>query len=138
MNPADPQILVKGVRKQDRRLLSKTITLIESSRPDHQQLARKIIDELLSDTGKAVRLGITGVPGVGKSTFIESLGVSLVEAGHRVAVLTVIPAAPEAVAACWPIRRAWKSLQLKKMHSFVHRLPEAPWVAWPAKPEKPC
>ena len=91
MNLADPKTLIKGVRKQDRRLLSKTITLIESSRPDHQQLARKIVDELLPHTGKAVRLGITGVPGVGKSTFIESLGISLVEAGHRVAVLAVDP-----------------------------------------------
>ena len=91
MNPSDPKILIKGVRKQDRRLLSKTITLIESSRPDHQQLARKIVDELLPHTGKAVRLGITGVPGVGKSTFIESLGIALVEADHRVAVLAVDP-----------------------------------------------
>ena len=91
MNPSDPQILIKGVRKRDRRLLSKTITLIESARADHQQLARRIVDELLPHTGKAVRLGITGVPGVGKSTFIESLGISLVEAGHRVAVLAVDP-----------------------------------------------
>jgi LAO/AO transport system kinase len=91
MNSADPKILIKGVRKQDRRLLSKTITLIESARPDHQQLARIIVDELLPHTGKAIRLGITGVPGVGKSTFIESLGMSLVEDGHRVAVLAVDP-----------------------------------------------
>jgi LAO/AO transport system kinase len=91
MNPFDPKILIRGVREQDRRLLSKTITLIESSRRDHQQWARKIVDELLPHTGKAVRLGITGVPGVGKSTFIESLGISLVEAGHQVAVLAVDP-----------------------------------------------
>jgi len=91
MNPADPKILIKGVRQQDRRLLSKTITLIESSRPDHQQLARKIVDRLLPHTGKAIRLGITGVPGVGKSTFIESLGMSLVRGGHRAAVLAVDP-----------------------------------------------
>jgi LAO/AO transport system kinase len=91
MNPEDFEIYIRGVRKQDRRLLSKTITLIESSRRDHQQWARKIVDELLPHTGKAVRLGITGVPGVGKSTFIESLGISLVEAGHRVAVLAVDP-----------------------------------------------
>jgi LAO/AO transport system kinase len=91
MNSTDPQILIKGVRNQDRRLLSKTITLIESSRRDHQQQARKIVDQLLPHTGKAVRLGITGVPGVGKSTFIESLGISLVGAGHRVAVLAVDP-----------------------------------------------
>jgi GTPase len=91
MNSEDFEIYIRGVRKHDRRLLSKTITLIESSRPDHQQLARKIVDELLPHTGKAVRLGITGVPGVGKSTFIENLGRSLVEEGHRVAVLAVDP-----------------------------------------------
>ena len=91
MNPADPKILIKGVRNQDRRLLSKTITLIESARPDHQQLARKIVDELLPHTGKTIRLGITGVPGVGKSTFIESLGMLLIQSGHRVAVLAVDP-----------------------------------------------
>ena len=91
MNPADPNTLIEGVRKQDRRLLSKTITLIESAHPDHQQLARSIVDEMLPYTGKAIRLGITGVPGVGKSTFIESLGMSLVSDGHRVAVLAVDP-----------------------------------------------
>ena len=77
MNPEDLNMYIEGVREQNRRILSKTITLIESSRPDHQELARKIVDQLLPHTGKAVRLGITGVPGVGKSTFIESLGVSL-------------------------------------------------------------
>ena len=91
MKPTDSQIFIKGVREQNRRMLSKTITLIESSLPDHQQLARKIVDQLLPHTEKAVRLGITGVPGVGKSTFIESLGISLVEAGRRVAVLAVDP-----------------------------------------------
>ena len=79
------------MRAQNRRILSKTITLIESSRPDHQELARKIVDQLVPHTGKAVRLGITGVPGVGKSMFIESLGMSLVDTGHRVAVLAVDP-----------------------------------------------
>jgi LAO/AO transport system kinase len=91
MNPVDPKKLIEGVRRQDRRLLSKTITLIESARSDHQHMARKIVDKLLPDSGKAIRLGITGVPGVGKSTFIESLGMSLVEGGHRVAVLAVDP-----------------------------------------------
>ena len=91
MNPEDFDIYIRGVRKRDRRLLSKTITLIESARPDHKQLARQIVDELLPHTGRAIRLGITGVPGVGKSTFIESLGMSLVGNGHRVAVLAVDP-----------------------------------------------
>ena len=91
MDPKDIQIYIKGVRAQNRRILSKTITLIESSRSDHQELARKILDQLLPHTGKAVRLGITGVPGVGKSMFIESLGMALVDTGHRVAVLAVDP-----------------------------------------------
>ena len=75
----------------NRRILAKTITLIESSLSCHQDSAQAILDRLLPYTGKAVRLGITGVPGVGKSSFIESLGMMLVEKGHRVAVLAVDP-----------------------------------------------
>jgi len=87
----DPQFYVQGVLNGDRRLIAKTITVIESSLPAHQRLAQTIIDLLLPYAGKAVRLGITGVPGVGKSTFIESLGTMLVKKGHRVAVLAVDP-----------------------------------------------
>jgi LAO/AO transport system kinase len=87
----DPQFYVQGVINRDRRLIAKSITVIESSLPAHQQLAQAIIDLLLPYSGKAVRLGITGVPGVGKSTFIESLGSMLVKEGHRVAVLAVDP-----------------------------------------------
>ena len=87
----DPQYYVQGVLNGDRRLIAKTITVIESSLPAHQRLAQTIIDLLLPYAGKAIRLGITGVPGVGKSTFIESLGTMLVEKGHRVAVLAVDP-----------------------------------------------
>jgi LAO/AO transport system kinase len=87
----DPQYYVQGVLEFNRRVLAKTITLIESSLPAHQELARTIIDLLIPYSGKAVRLGITGVPGVGKSTFIESLGTMLVKKGRRVAVLAVDP-----------------------------------------------
>jgi LAO/AO transport system kinase len=82
---------IDGVLSGDRRILAKTITLVESRHPDHQLLARQILDGLLDRTGRAIRLGITGVPGVGKSTFIESLGMLLVENGDRVAVLAVDP-----------------------------------------------
>jgi len=82
---------VQGVLEHDRRMLAKTITLIESSLPVHKDLARKIVDLLLPYTGKAVRLGITGMPGAGKSTFIESLGIMLVQKGYNVAVLAVDP-----------------------------------------------
>jgi len=100
----DPQFYIQGVLEQNRRIISKTITLVESSLPAHQALSRSIVDGLLPHTGNAVRLGITGVPGVGKSTFIESLGMMLVQkkthplkkgkgdiGGHRVAVLAVDP-----------------------------------------------
>jgi len=82
---------VTGLLNGNRRILAKTITLIESSLSSHLALAQAILDRLLPHTGKAVRIGITGVPGVGKSTFIESLGMLLVEKGHRVAVLAVDP-----------------------------------------------
>jgi len=87
----DPQYYIQGVLDKDRRALSKTITLIESSRSDHKGLSRQVIDGLIPHAGKAVRLGITGVPGAGKSTFIESLGMFLIEQGLKVAVLAVDP-----------------------------------------------
>jgi len=82
---------VDGVRAGDRRLLARAITLAESTRADHQALASEVLTELMPDTGRAVRVGITGVPGVGKSTFIEQLGTRLTGAGHRVAVLAIDP-----------------------------------------------
>ena len=87
----EPNYYIDGVRSGNRRILAKTITLIESAHPAHRQLGRSVVDSLLPYTGKAVRLGITGVPGVGKSTFIESFGMMLVERGHNVAVLAVDP-----------------------------------------------
>ncbi len=74
-----------------RRALAKTITLLESTRADHRERADALLNALLPHTGQALRLGISGVPGVGKSTFIETLGLFLIEQGHRVAVLAVDP-----------------------------------------------
>jgi LAO/AO transport system kinase len=87
----DPQYYIQGVLDQNRLMLARTITLIESTLPAHQELARAIIDGLLPHTGNAVRLGITGVPGAGKSTYIESFGTLLTEKDHRVAVLAIDP-----------------------------------------------
>ncbi|OQY02221.1 MAG: methylmalonyl Co-A mutase-associated GTPase MeaB [Desulfobacteraceae bacterium 4572_130] len=91
MNINDYNFYLNGVVKKNRRIIAKTITLIESSLPEHRQIADKVIEKLLQNTGKSVRLGITGVPGVGKSTFIESLGLDLAQKGHKVAVLAVDP-----------------------------------------------
>ena len=85
------QELVKGVRSTDRASLGRAITLIESNLPDHRQRAQELLSELLPASGSAHRVGITGVPGVGKSTFIETLGTRLTSMGHKVAVLTVDP-----------------------------------------------
>ncbi|MFO8084346.1 MAG: methylmalonyl Co-A mutase-associated GTPase MeaB [Desulfobacterales bacterium] len=85
------QPYIDGVLERNRRILAKTITLMESSLSTHRHMSRQILEKLLPYSGKAVRLGITGVPGVGKSTFIESFGLNLVEKGHRVAVLAVDP-----------------------------------------------
>ncbi|MDR1890216.1 MAG: methylmalonyl Co-A mutase-associated GTPase MeaB, partial [Zoogloeaceae bacterium] len=73
------------------RALAKAITLIESTRPDHQERARCLLNELLPHTGKTIRVGISGAPGAGKSTFIEALGNHLIDRGHRLAVLAIDP-----------------------------------------------
>ncbi|HKK71712.1 MAG TPA: methylmalonyl Co-A mutase-associated GTPase MeaB [Candidatus Krumholzibacteria bacterium] len=82
---------VDGIRAGDRAVLGRALTLIESNRPEHQDLAQQMLRELLPDTGAAIRVGLTGVPGAGKSTFIETLGTRLTREGHRVAVLAVDP-----------------------------------------------
>lgn len=83
--------LAAGVRACDRAAIGRAITLVESRRPDDAQPAQKLLAELLPHSGAAHRVGITGVPGVGKSTLIETLGTMLTERGHRVAVLAVDP-----------------------------------------------
>lgn len=83
--------LVNGVLARQRRALAKTITLLESTRADHRERGQQVLEALLPHTGRSIRIGISGVPGVGKSTFIEALGALLIERGHRVAVLAIDP-----------------------------------------------
>lgn len=82
---------VEGIRAGNRVLLSQAITLIESTRPDHQDLAQQIIEQCLPHSGKSLRIGITGTPGVGKSTFIESFGMHIIQEEKNVAVLAIDP-----------------------------------------------
>jgi len=91
MLDANDRALVDGVLARQLRPLAKAITLIESQREDHKLRAQHVLEALLPHTGGAVRVGISGVPGVGKSTFIEALGLYLIEQGLRVAVLAVDP-----------------------------------------------
>ncbi len=92
MNPASVQAgLLGGESLAQRRAIAKAITLLESTRADHRAQGDALLTALLPYTGKSLRIGISGVPGVGKSTFIEALGLYLIDQGHRVAVLTIDP-----------------------------------------------
>lgn len=91
MKLLDAQSYVDGVRNGDRATLARTITLIESEKPKHAELAQEVLEGLLPNTGGSYRVGISGVPGAGKSTFIDALGTHLTGQGHRVAVLAVDP-----------------------------------------------
>jgi LAO/AO transport system kinase len=83
--------LAAAIRRGERAALARAITLVESTRADHRERAQQLLLDLMPDAGKALHVGITGVPGVGKSTTIEALGMYLIEHGHRVAVLAVDP-----------------------------------------------
>ena len=94
--PPDPGLpdiaaLAEALSRGDRRALARAITLVESSRPDHRPLADRLLEILLPRTGRSIRIGISGAPGVGKSTFIESFGLHVLAQGHRLAVLAVDP-----------------------------------------------
>ncbi len=82
---------VAGILQGDRVLLSQAITLVESHRPEHRQLAQEVIEKCLAEKAASVRIGITGTPGVGKSTFIEAFGMHVIGRGHKIAVLAVDP-----------------------------------------------
>jgi LAO/AO transport system kinase len=84
--------LAASLRDGDRRALARAVTLIESTRPDHREEAERLIAAILPHTGRATRIGITGPPGAGKSTFIERFGLDGLERGHKIAVLAVDPA----------------------------------------------
>ena len=81
----------KGILAGDRVILGKAITLMESTLPADQRLAGEVLDAIVAHAGRSLRIGITGAPGVGKSTFIESFGRTLIQTGNKVAVLTIDP-----------------------------------------------
>jgi LAO/AO transport system kinase len=82
---------VEGILSGNRTMLSKAVTLVESSLPEHHELAQSIIEKCLPHSGNSIRVGITGVPGAGKSTSIDSFGMHLLKNGHKLAVLAIDP-----------------------------------------------
>ena len=91
MKTPSNQELIKGIQSGDKRLLGKAITLVESKKVEHREQAEELLKELLPFTGNSIRVGITGVPGAGKSTFIESFGKLAIQQGKKVAVLAIDP-----------------------------------------------
>lgn len=112
----------QSIRSGNRRALAKAITLTESSLPAHRQQAQGLLEALLPYTGDSIRIGISGVPGVGKSTFIESFGQLLLATGHRVAVLAVDPSSPVAGGSIMGDKTRMEQLS-REEHVFIRPTP---------------
>ena len=91
MKPISTSELIKGIKSGDKRLIGKAITLVESKKPEHRIQAEDLLKQIIPFTGKSIRIGITGTPGAGKSTFIESFGKLAIAHGKKVAVLAIDP-----------------------------------------------
>ena len=127
MGAQKTQDYIDGVLARKRAMIAKTITMIESALPEHQKTAQEVLDALIPYAGNAVRIGITGVPGVGKSTFIESFGMMLAEKNHRVAVLAVDPSSSKSGGASWVTKPGWKNSPYILGPTSGPRHPAEPW-----------
>jgi LAO/AO transport system kinase len=114
----------EGIKQGDRTVLSRAITLIESTKQSDRELAQDIIEQCLPDTGDSIRIGITGVPGVGKSTFIESLGNHIVEQGHKLAVLAIDPSSTRTKGSLLGDKTRMETLATNN-HAFIRPSPTA-------------
>jgi LAO/AO transport system kinase len=115
---------VDGIKSGNVNLLGQAITLIESKLPAHQEMAQMIIEKCLPSAGKSVRIGITGVPGVGKSTFIEALGMEIVNSGHKLAVLAVDPSSERSGGSILGDKTRMEDLSVHK-NAFIRPSPSA-------------
>ena len=113
---------VEGILKGDRVILSRAITLIESANPDHFEMAQAIIERCLPHSGNSLRIGITGVPGVGKSTFIESFGTMLTGMGHKLAVLAIDPSSERTQGSILGDKTRMETLSVDP-HAFIRPSP---------------
>lgn len=116
--------LAEGLRRGDKRLLSKAITLVESTLPMHREQADELLEMLMPFTGKSVRIGITGVPGAGKSTFIESFGQVAIAQGHKVAVLAIDPSSSRNKGSILGDKTRMEELA-KSEHAFIRPSPSS-------------
>lgn len=115
---------VSGILDKNMTVLSQAVTLVESTRPEHQEKAQKVIERCLPYAGKSVRVGITGVPGAGKSTFIDALGMHLVNCGHRLAVLAIDPSSERSKGSILGDKTRMEELSVAK-NAFIRPSPSA-------------
>ncbi|MFF7964773.1 methylmalonyl Co-A mutase-associated GTPase MeaB [Streptomyces sp. NPDC007903] len=132
MAAIDLDTYVKGVLDGKRALVARAITLVESTRPRHRALAQELLTELLPHSGRARRIGVSGVPGVGKSTFIDAFGTMLTEQGHRVAVLAVDPSSTRTGGSILGDKTRMERLAVDP-HAFVRPSPSAGTLGGVAK-----
>lgn len=121
--------LAQGVLAGNRALLGRAITLVESNAAKDQEASRALISKLLPHSGNAVRIGITGVPGAGKSSFIEAFGTYLCKKGFKVAVLAIDPSSSVSRGSIMGDKPAWKNSPGRKTPSSALPPPAAPWAA---------
>lgn len=115
---------VAGILAKNMTILSQAVTLVESTRAEHQEKAQKVIERCLPYAGKSVRVGITGVPGAGKSTFIDALGMHLVNSGHRLAVLAIDPSSERSKGSILGDKTRMEDLSVAK-NAFIRPSPSA-------------
>lgn len=119
-----PDEYFEGITNFNRTIFSKAITLLESSLPEHQEIAQELVARCLPLSGKSIRLGITGVPGAGKSTFIEALGMHVVQRGHKLAVLAIDPSSARSKGSILGDKTRMESLSVHP-NAFIRPSPSA-------------
>jgi len=115
---------VEGILEGNITMLSQAVTLVESSLPEHQIIAQEVIEKCLPHAGNSIRLGITGVPGAGKSTFIEALGMSLIRSGHKLAVLAIDPSSERSKGSILGDKTRMEELSIAK-NAFIRPSPSS-------------
>ncbi len=115
---------IKGILNRDKVLLSQAITIIESSHPSHKEIARKIVESCIPYSGDSIRIGITGAPGVGKSSFIESLGMQITSTGRKLAVLTIDPSSEKSGGSILGDKTRMEKLSVDP-HTFIRPSPSS-------------